>query len=105
MEVCQNCGQNIGKMETPFVFAENVVCVTCYEKLNRASDIRSQTASVSRDRSKLPPWRRGFSSDSFLDFDKRLGYTLLVIFLIVVIIWIVWGEFDAFQRVQEWNSR
>lgn len=41
-EKCENCGSAIGKLETPFVYQDSIVCVTCYEKINSG---RRQAAS------------------------------------------------------------
>src|SRR5271163_3744895 len=35
-EICQNCGGVIGKLETPMIWKENVVCGICYKKLNQS---------------------------------------------------------------------
>jgi len=46
-EICQNCGGVIGKLETPMIWKENVVCGICYKKLNQsATPSSSQVASV-----------------------------------------------------------
>src|ERR1700722_9356459 len=34
METCENCGATIGKLETPNVWKEHVVCGACYRKLS-----------------------------------------------------------------------
>lgn len=34
MDTCENCGQPIGKLETPFVFEESVVCKACHRRLS-----------------------------------------------------------------------
>lgn len=33
-ETCENCGKQIGKLETPRVHGEHVVCVKCWEELS-----------------------------------------------------------------------
>jgi hypothetical protein len=33
METCQNCSRVIGKLETPFVFQNSIVCRKCHELL------------------------------------------------------------------------
>ncbi|MCL2645714.1 MAG: addiction module protein [Phycisphaerales bacterium] len=33
LKVCENCGQTIGKLETPNVWKEHIVCAACYKKL------------------------------------------------------------------------
>jgi TM2 domain-containing membrane protein YozV len=37
LEVCENCGQNIGKLETPRLHEEHIVCPGCWQKLNQES--------------------------------------------------------------------
>ena len=32
---CANCGCGIGKLETPMVWRNNIVCAACHEKLTR----------------------------------------------------------------------
>lgn len=34
-DTCENCGNPIGKLETPFVWQDHAVCAECHEKLNR----------------------------------------------------------------------
>lgn len=41
MDTCANCGGQIGKIETPFVFDDHVVCAACWKKLRDA-----QAASI-----------------------------------------------------------
>jgi hypothetical protein len=36
LETCGNCGDRIGKLETPMIWNENVVCVACHAKLATA---------------------------------------------------------------------
>ena len=33
LKVCENCGQTIGKLETPNVWNDHIVCAACYKKL------------------------------------------------------------------------
>lgn len=33
-ETCDNCGRVIGKLETPYVHGEHVVCADCYQRLH-----------------------------------------------------------------------
>jgi hypothetical protein len=33
MELCANCGEKIGKLETPFLWRDNVVCRRCYDRV------------------------------------------------------------------------
>ena len=33
MDNCENCGATIGKLETPNVWQDHVVCVQCYAKM------------------------------------------------------------------------
>lgn len=35
-EACSNCGQPIGKLETPYLWGQRVVCRDCYKKLSLA---------------------------------------------------------------------
>ncbi len=32
-ETCENCGRTIGKLETPWLYDDNVVCRECWERL------------------------------------------------------------------------
>ena len=32
-ELCENCGTGIGKLETPQIWKNHVICSTCYSKL------------------------------------------------------------------------
>ena len=34
MEECENCGRVIGKLETPFLWAERIVCSKCHKRLS-----------------------------------------------------------------------
>jgi hypothetical protein len=34
MDACENCGKTIGKLETPYLFDEHVVCEGCERKLS-----------------------------------------------------------------------
>ncbi len=36
-EVCENCGRQIGKLETPMVWKERVVCGDCYGRLSASA--------------------------------------------------------------------
>lgn len=33
-DICENCGRKIGKLETPYLHREHVVCHECNERLN-----------------------------------------------------------------------
>jgi len=35
VEVCENCGRTIGKLEQAYVFKNHIVCKQCYEKLKK----------------------------------------------------------------------
>ncbi len=35
MEICENCGNTIGKLEQPCIFCDKIVCCECDEKLRR----------------------------------------------------------------------
>lgn len=37
METCENCGSVIGKLETPYIFNDSVVCSQCYQRLGSAT--------------------------------------------------------------------
>jgi hypothetical protein len=45
-DVCENCGCNIGNLETPYVHGDHVVCKACYEKLTQARAIEVTTPAV-----------------------------------------------------------
>lgn len=34
-EKCENCGREIGRLETPYVFSEHIVCFDCDQRLRR----------------------------------------------------------------------
>jgi hypothetical protein len=36
IETCENCGTEIGKLETPFIWIDHVVCATCYARLDES---------------------------------------------------------------------
>jgi len=36
LEKCENCGRTIGKLETPNLWDNHVVCAKCYETLSKA---------------------------------------------------------------------
>lgn len=38
LDTCENCGATIGKLETPQVFGESVVCAACWRRLAEASE-------------------------------------------------------------------
>ena len=40
IEHCANCGRPIGKLETPHLFQEHVVCAECEARLSRQSNPR-----------------------------------------------------------------
>ena len=33
LEVCENCGRQMGKLETPMIWQEHVVCLVCHTRL------------------------------------------------------------------------
>ncbi|MHC4365583.1 MAG: RDD family protein, partial [Planctomycetota bacterium] len=35
VEVCENCGRTIGKLEQAYVFKKHIVCLQCHEKLKK----------------------------------------------------------------------
>ena len=43
LETCDNCGRTIGKLETPFLYQNHVVCAQCNEQL---SSMRSQQTTI-----------------------------------------------------------
>lgn len=38
-ECCANCGRRIGKLETPHIYEQHVVCADCISSLNRTPRI------------------------------------------------------------------
>ncbi len=52
-EVCENCGAPIGKLETPMVFNEHIVCSACYFKLQPPVQLVTQSDVIDS-----PPIRR-----------------------------------------------
>lgn len=67
MEKCENCGRDIGNLETPYVVNDHIVCVECHAKLNviqLPEPIRKETEPVVVDVERIPaqrsrPRRRG----------------------------------------------
>jgi len=43
METCENCGRAIGKLETPYVTDDNVVCAECYDKIKASREPQRNT--------------------------------------------------------------
>lgn len=39
-ETCDNCGRAIGRLETPHVYGQNVVCAGCLDALSRPQTIK-----------------------------------------------------------------
>jgi hypothetical protein len=50
MEICANCGQAIGNLETPHIFNGRVVCAECYGKLSRRVDYAAKEFEPLRTR-------------------------------------------------------
>ena len=51
IERCANCEAAIGNLETPYLWQGNVVCPSCYKKLNRqaagsSASVETQTPAV-----------------------------------------------------------
>jgi rubredoxin len=43
-EACANCGAKIGKLETPYLWKQHVVCEPCYERLSQAGARKAPVA-------------------------------------------------------------
>ena len=43
-ELCSNCGRQIGKLETPHLWLDQVVCAECHERIEK-SQVQPQTTS------------------------------------------------------------
>lgn len=65
-ETCANCGERIGRLETPHVWGDEVVCGGCFGKLKR-----QQPASDPATR--LPPQPAGYSPLAILAMFVVLG--------------------------------
>lgn len=46
VEMCTNCGRTIGRLETPYVWGESMVCATCHRLLSSESESHSPPESV-----------------------------------------------------------
>jgi ankyrin repeat protein len=55
METCENCGMPIGKLETPQVWKDHIVCIACYHKLSIGGGLNS--GSYSSDDIRCPMCR------------------------------------------------
>ncbi len=55
LESCANCGEHIGKLETPYLWEQYVVCESCYEKLSLA---KAKKAPVEIEYARVAPRRR-----------------------------------------------
>lgn len=40
-ETCTNCQELIGKLETAYIWRENVVCSACYKRLSAMNQVRT----------------------------------------------------------------
>jgi hypothetical protein len=57
IETCANCGEQIGKLETPFLWDESIVCGRCHQKLSLqfpspepiSSSLASMSSSISKN--------------------------------------------------------
>ncbi len=49
LKTCLNCGEKIGALEESHVFEDNVVCATCYRKLEEQKEQAKQTKSSDTD--------------------------------------------------------
>ncbi|MBL7107494.1 MAG: hypothetical protein ISS77_07810 [Phycisphaerae bacterium] len=49
LEKCENCTRLIGKLESPFVFRDHVVCYTCYQRLSKSNVTYPKTGRVAQD--------------------------------------------------------
>lgn len=58
-EVCANCGNRIGKLETPEIWDDAVVCPDCHDKLagRAAREIAAEADTVARLAPPPPPPR------------------------------------------------
>ena len=96
-EACANCGDVIGKLETPHVWKENVVCARCYAKLNTAPPlviVHAQPAILAQE-SKPPPLNYRIPAVGRAKPDT-MGYKPLVaIFLFVLAILITLAKLSG----------
>jgi len=79
LEACSNCCATIGKLETPMVWNDHVVCAACYERLRAAVPV----SPVTRATSTMPN-----SPATTADHQRRLkgwgkAATILLIFLAI----------------------
>jgi membrane protein YdbS with pleckstrin-like domain len=54
---CANCGNQIGKLETPFLWQEHVVCQLCHAKLSQTADLSGASRDEARPRGSTPDIR------------------------------------------------
>jgi hypothetical protein len=64
MDTCANCGDRIGKLETPFSWKDQTVCAACHAKLKQAAVLHDDVipyATPSNRRTTLP-WAFGIAA-------------------------------------------
>jgi hypothetical protein len=71
VEKCANCGRVIGKLETPMVWRDNVVCAVCHAKL---SAVPVQSSQQARPTAQIPERRQ--ARHSFWNSKVTLGILL-----------------------------
>lgn len=61
---CENCGTTIGKLETPYIYGEHIVCAVCYGRITRSMAV--EAASPDRDQD-----LRSTSGQQSLDYERQ----------------------------------
>lgn len=54
LEQCANCGQTIGRLETPCVYEDQIVCAECYARLGSIREYAAPIATHHTPPSVLP---------------------------------------------------
>ena len=74
METCASCGRTIGRLETPHVYGNNIVCPECLTRLTTSGVPAIQRTAPIHETTK----------EVMKTVESRLATILLVIFLLMV---------------------
>lgn len=77
---CENCGKSIGKMETPYLWNEKVVCLDCHNWFSSRADSSIQPASVP------PPQGNPPKKEDALGCAESALFGILVVFGVLMIL-------------------